>query len=198
RRRASDCLLPAWRACPRVRAAPRGRAQGRRPRDDARDCRRQRRGSRGIRAARPPARQRQYAGGLCPDRIVAMMLPVYALVRSRIQSGLERAFGLAPQDQPPIVLEVPPRRALGDLAAPVAFELARRLRKAPKVLAQELQTALGRVDGVARIEAAPNGYVNFFLDRAAFIRAHVNQAAADTALESSDKVIVEHTAINPN
>jgi arginyl-tRNA synthetase len=127
-----------------------------------------------------------------------MMLPVYALVRSRIQSGLERAFGLAPQDQPPIVLEVPPRRALGDLAAPVAFELARRLRKAPRVLAQELQTALGRVDGVARIEAAPNGYVNFFLDRAAFVRAHVNQAAADTAPESTDKVIVEHTAINPN
>ena len=127
-----------------------------------------------------------------------MMLPVYALVRSRIQSGLERAFGLAPQDQPAIVLEVPPRRALGDLAAPVAFELARRLRKAPKVLAQELQTALGRIDGVSRIEAAANGYVNFFLDRPAFVRAQFNQAAADAAPASSDKVIVEHTAINPN
>ena len=91
-----DCLLPASRAHSRARAASRGRAEGRRPRDDARDGRGRRRGSRRIRPARPPARQRQHAGGLCPDRIVAMMLPVYALVRSRIQSGLERAFGLAP------------------------------------------------------------------------------------------------------
>ncbi|HKW00952.1 MAG TPA: arginine--tRNA ligase [Vicinamibacterales bacterium] len=127
-----------------------------------------------------------------------MILPVYALVRSRMQSGLERAFGLAPADQPAIVLEVPPRRALGDLAAPVAFELARRLRKAPKVLAQELQAALGQIDGVSRIEAAPNGYVNFFLDRPAFVRAHLTQTAADASSGSSDKVIVEHTAINPN
>ena len=115
-----------------------------------------------------------------------------------MQSGLERAFGLAPADQPAIVLEVPPRRALGDLAAPVAFELARRLRKAPKVLAQELQAALGQIDGVSRIEAAPNGYVNFFLDRPAFVRAHLTQTAADASSGSSDKVIVEHTAINPN
>ena len=54
---------------------------------------------------------------------------------------------------------------------PVAFELARRLRKAPRAIAQELAAALGAIDGVARVDAAPNGYLNFFLDRAAFLRA---------------------------
>ena len=52
-------------------------------------------------------------------------------------------FGLAPADQPAIVIETPPRRALGDLAVPVAFELARRLRKAPRAIAQELAGAIG-------------------------------------------------------
>ncbi len=124
-----------------------------------------------------------------------MILPVHALVRARIQEGLERAFGLALPDQPPIVLAVPPNRALGDLAAPVAFELARRLKKPPKVIAQELQAALGTIDGMARIEAA-NGYLNLYLDRAAFVRRWLLPAAPRPV--ASDKIIVEHTAINPN
>ena len=65
-----------------------------------------------------------------------------------------------------MALEMPPRRALGDIAVPVAFALARRLRKAPRAIAQELAAALGPIDGVARVEAAPNGYLNLFLDRA--------------------------------
>jgi arginyl-tRNA synthetase len=126
-----------------------------------------------------------------------MMLSVHALIRARIQDGLARAFGLAPADQPAIVLETPPRRAFGDVAVPVAFELARRLKKAPRALAQELQAALGAIDGVSRIDAAPNGYLNLFLDRPAFLRARLGPAPA-AARASTDKVIVEHTAINPN
>jgi arginyl-tRNA synthetase len=127
-----------------------------------------------------------------------MILPVHALIRARIQEGLTRAFGLAPADQPAIVLETPPRRAFGDVAVPVAFELARRLKKAPRVLAQELQAAVGAIDGVTRIHAAPNGYLNLFLDRAAYLRTWLVPAPAPSAPLSTDKVIVEHTAINPN
>jgi arginyl-tRNA synthetase len=127
-----------------------------------------------------------------------MILPVHALIRARIQEGLTRAFGLAPADQPAIVLETPPRRAFGDVAVPVAFELARRLKKAPRVLAQELQAAVGAIDGVTRIDAAPNGYLNLFLDRAAYVRTWLVPAPAPSGPLSTDKVIVEHTAINPN
>jgi arginyl-tRNA synthetase len=95
-----------------------------------------------------------------------------------------------------IPVETPPKRALGDLAVPLAFELARRLRKAPRVIAQEIVGALGPVGGVSRIEAAPNGYVNFFLDRASQLDEWLRPAAAAPA--NGDKEIVEHTAINPN
>src|SRR5690606_11531837 len=107
-------------------------------------------------------------------------------------------FQLAPDELPEIVLEIPPKRAFGDLAAPVAFELARRLRKAPRAIAQELAGAIGPIPAVARVEAAPSGYLNFFLDRAACLQQWLAPAPARTAAPEHGKVIVEHTAINPN
>jgi len=127
-----------------------------------------------------------------------MILPVHSLVRARLRQVLTDAFGLAEADQPAIVIETPPRRTLGDLAVPVAFELARRLRKAPRAIAQELASALGSIAGVARVEAAPNGYLNLYLDRAAFVRARLRGEAQPLAPADTGKVIVEHTAINPN
>ena len=132
-----------------------------------------------------------------------MILPVHALVRSRLQLTLSQTFGLPDADQPPIVIETPPRRALGDLAVPVAFELARRLRKAPRAIAQDLAAALGTIPGIDRIEAAPNGYLNFYLDRRAFVMARLREPLHHTPgkalqTEGAGKVIVEHTAINPN
>jgi arginyl-tRNA synthetase len=129
-----------------------------------------------------------------------MILPVHAVLRSRIQQTLTQTFGIPEGDQPSIVIETPPRRALGDLAVPVAFELARRLRKAPRAIAQELVAALGSMPGVARIEAAPNGYLNFYLDRRSFVLERLAGSTTSDHDGSSDsgKVIVEHTAINPN
>src|SRR5215467_7672669 len=102
-----------------------------------------------------------------------MMLPLQSVVRSRLQQAFTTTFKLAPAEHPTITMETPPRRAMGDLAVPVAFELAKRLRKAPRAIAQELATALGTIEGVYRIEAAPNGYLNFFIDRAAFVRTQM-------------------------
>src|SRR5215211_9000051 len=96
-----------------------------------------------------------------------MILPIHRLVRIRIADAVGRLYGI-PADDPAlamIAVEAAPRRALGDLAVPLAFELARRLRKAPRTIAQEIAAALGAIEGVARVEAAPNGYINFFLDR---------------------------------
>ena len=127
-----------------------------------------------------------------------MILPVQRIVRSRIAEAVSALYGIAPDDPAlaAIVVDVPPRRALGDLAVPLAFELARRLRKAPKMIAQEIVGQLGSVDGFARIEAA-NGYINFFLDRVHYLDAWLNGGAAAPAA-TPEKAIVEHTAINPN
>jgi len=126
-----------------------------------------------------------------------MILPIHDNVRRRVREVLTATYGLAEADQPEeIVINVPPTRALGDLALPVAFELARRLRKAPKVIGQELAAALGSIAGIGRIEAA-NGYVNLFLPRDASMREWLG-AGHTAGSAGGGKVIVEHTAINPN
>ena len=127
-----------------------------------------------------------------------MILPVQRIVRTRIAEAVSALYGIAPDDPAlaAIVVDVPPRRALGDLAVPLAFELARRLRKAPKIIAQDIAGQLGTLDGFARIEAA-NGYINFFLDRVHHLDAWLNRGGASAAA-TPEKAIVEHTAINPN
>jgi arginyl-tRNA synthetase len=98
-----------------------------------------------------------------------------------------------------IPIEYSPNRTLGDLGTPVAFDLARRLRKAPRVIAQELAAALGPIPAVQRVEAAPNGFLNVFLDRPAFLLSRLGLAGdLPVPPARTDKTIVEHTAINPN
>jgi arginyl-tRNA synthetase len=127
-----------------------------------------------------------------------MILPVHAAIRARLQDTLTSAFGIAAADLPSIAFEVPPKRALGDVAVPVAFELARRLKKAPRAIGAEVAAKLGAIAGVARVDVAPNGYLNFFLDRPAFLRDRLSGRVAPLAPADHAKVIVEHTAINPN
>jgi arginyl-tRNA synthetase len=94
-------------------------------------------------------------------------------------------------------VDVPPSRAMGDLAVTVAFQLARTQRKAPRAIAQDLAQAVGDIPGVARIVATPNGYLNFYLDRFAFLLPRIRQQVPPEP-GPSEKTIVEHTAINPN
>ena len=124
-----------------------------------------------------------------------MILSVQRQVHDAIATAIRQHFGIA--EAPSFAIEVPPTRALGDLAVPVAFQLARALRKAPTAIAQELADAIGTIPGIARIVAAPNGYLNLYLDRQAFFlpRARMQVAPERAPIE---KTIVEHTAINPN
>jgi arginyl-tRNA synthetase len=97
---------------------------------------------------------------------------------------------------PAIVIEQPPKIALGEYALPLAFELAKRLRKPPRKAAEEVIAGLGEVPGFRSFEIAGAGYINARLDRAEFVREMITPAAAKTVGE--DKVLVEHTSINPN
>jgi arginyl-tRNA synthetase len=127
-----------------------------------------------------------------------MILPVQHIVRARMAQTVSRLYDIPAGDPvlASMAVDVPPRRALGDLAVPLAFELARRLRKPPRAIAQEIAGALGPLEGFSRVEAAPNGYVNFFLARGHHLTAWLQAPEAAPAV--SGKAIVEHTAINPN
>jgi arginyl-tRNA synthetase len=124
-----------------------------------------------------------------------MILTVQRRVHDAIAGAIRTQYGVA--DVPPFLVEVPPTRTLGDLAVAVAFQLARSLRKAPRAIAQELASSLGAIPGVARVVAAPNGYLNLYLDRPAFLLERV-RAELQPEPAAPDKTIVEHTAINPN
>ena len=126
-----------------------------------------------------------------------MILGMHAAVRSRVRDVLVNLYGLESDRLPDVAIQYPPDRAMGDLGVTVAFELARVLRKAPRAIAAEIVAALGPLDGVDRVEPAPNGYVNIFLDRARFAREALAPPAAPPG-RGIRKAIVEHTAINPN
>jgi arginyl-tRNA synthetase len=135
-----------------------------------------------------------------------MILPVHDRLRAHVARLLTSLYSLAPGGvegldepaAPAIVLDYPPNRELGDLGTPVAFELARRLKKAPRAIAQEIAGAFGSLEGVRRVSAAPNGYLNFFLERRDFLLGRLSPSAPAQGRPSAGKAIVEHTAINPN
>jgi arginyl-tRNA synthetase len=107
---------------------------------------------------------------------------------------LKEMYGLQLESIP---LEIPPDLKLGELATPIAFELARKLRKAPKIIAQEIVAKLAGLDGFAGFEVAGAGYINARLDRAASVRVVVDAEAGRRA-STGIHALVEHTSINPN
>lgn len=95
------------------------------------------------------------------------------------------------------VIEQPKQSGFGEIALPVAFQLAKQLKRAPKAIAAELAAELERVEGVAAVEVAGNGYLNVRFDRA-YYAAGLLAPPERAATEDGGKIIVEHTNINPN
>ena len=96
-----------------------------------------------------------------------------------------------------IVVEQPPKIEFGEFALPIAFELARELRKAPRKIADEIVAGIGAVEGIEKFEVAGAGYINVRVNRAGLAAS----LARDQVLASDvpeGKVLVEHSSINPN
>ncbi|HEV7474141.1 MAG TPA: arginine--tRNA ligase [Pyrinomonadaceae bacterium] len=107
-----------------------------------------------------------------------------------------------------INVETPPRPDLGDLAFPVAFELAKLIKQAsgikmaPRAIAEELKGALLSAKEVSRVEVAGAGYLNVFFNRAALLSEFATPPPVEDQTGVTDdtrpKKMVEHTSINPN
>jgi len=126
---------------------------------------------------------------------------VYLTIRNRLREALVRYIREHYSISMDVVLDRPPKIEMGEAASPVCFELAKRLKKAPRIIAQEIANGLGRVEGIARVEVAGAGYLNAYFDRAAFWSDLSPLATRHSPLlsqQKSGKVIVEHTSINPN
>jgi arginyl-tRNA synthetase len=115
-------------------------------------------------------------------------------LEARLRAVLRETFSV---ELNTLAIEQPPEIKFGEYALPLAFELARRLKKAPGKIAEEIVAALGSVEGFAAFEVAGAGYINARLDRAAAVKAIAASAAIETASKPGH-AIVEHTSINPN
>ena len=96
-----------------------------------------------------------------------------------------------------IVIEQPPKVEFGEYALPLAFELAKKLRKAPRKIAEEVVAGLGSVEGFEKFEVAGAGYINARVNRAYVAKALAGDVAPQLD-KVSGKVLVEHSSINPN
>jgi arginyl-tRNA synthetase len=112
----------------------------------------------------------------------------------QIREFLQRSYGL---DLPKIVVEQPPRIELGEYALPLAFELAKKLRKPPRRLAEEIVAGVGPIDGFEKLELAGAGYINARVKRE-WLAAALAADEKPKADVPAGKVLVEHSSINPN
>jgi arginyl-tRNA synthetase len=134
---------------------------------------------------------------------------VYHIVEARLRAALREFLNRRGIQDIPVVTQRPPNVAMGEVATPMAFELAKRLKRAPRQIAQEIATELAEIPGVGRAELAGGGYVNFFFERAQFFAAAYAETAKGAEILRRDaaqaggskevpKCVVEHTNINPN
>src|SRR4051812_35663887 len=131
-------------------------------------------------------------------------LPLYREMQQRLRERLRTIVGERYAEAGAalaikINLEQPPQGSMGDYATPVAFELARPLRRSPKQIAAELLESLNSqpLAGFAGFEVAGAGYLNARLERGVALTA-IAKAQENASFGAGVHSLVEHTSINPN
>jgi arginyl-tRNA synthetase len=116
-------------------------------------------------------------------------------LRKEIYSKIKDSFPVETTD---IELTSTPQAAFGDMALTLPFQLSKKLKAAPRQIAQEVLLRLSRLEGVEKAEIAGAGYINLYLDRQAFFASRFKPAAGPARSPEERKIVVEHTNINPN
>jgi arginyl-tRNA synthetase len=112
-----------------------------------------------------------------------------------IAEAVEAKFEVALSVQPEITYA---QSGFGDFATNVAFQLAKELGKAPKVIAEELATAISHPD-IKQAEAAGNGYVNLTMTEAYWLEqlGAIDEGFIKTDQGKGQKLQVEFISANP-
>lgn len=122
------------------------------------------------------------------------------LIRHHLEQSVHNVFsslGAAGAAEVTISLEQPANADFGDYSSNIAMQLAKILRKAPMAIAELITDELqqrGVASGIIqRIEIAAPGFINLYINWQAWAGHSFELPAA-----SGDKVIIEHTSVNPN
>lgn len=98
-----------------------------------------------------------------------------------------------------VVLEKPRDRSFGHFATPIAFSLAKELRKSPMVIADELASSFEESEVFSKVEAV-KGYLNFRLSED-FLAEYASWALENPSefakQEKNQKILLEFVSANP-
>jgi len=98
-----------------------------------------------------------------------------------------------------VVLEKPRDRSFGHFATPIAFSLAKELRKSPMIIADELASSFGETKEFSSVEAV-KGYLNFRLSEeflSEYASWALDNAEKFATQEKGEKILLEFVSANP-
>ena len=99
-----------------------------------------------------------------------------------------------------VVLEKPKDRAFGHFATPVAFSMAKELRKSPMIIAQELADSFDEEDSIFSSVESVKGYLNFRLSEN-FLSQYGDWALENpqdfAKQDKKEKILLEFVSANP-
>ena len=114
-------------------------------------------------------------------------------MKQRVSTLLREKFGRE------VVLEKPRDRSFGHFATPIAFSLAKELRKSPMVIAQELASSFDNHEMFSSVESV-KGYLNFRLSES-FLSEYANWALKNHddfgKGNKQGKILLEFVSANP-
>jgi arginyl-tRNA synthetase len=119
--------------------------------------------------------------------------------KARLKASIhEKLKAVYPVDLADLDMTPTPDPKMGDLALTFPFQLAKKLKKAPRAIAAEAAPLLASVEGVVKAEVAGGGFLNLWLDKAAVFAETVRTAGRTSLAPEERKIVIEHTNINPN
>ena len=89
---------------------------------------------------------------------------------------------------------------VADYATPIAFALAKKLKKNPAEVAKEIAAKIKKPDFAEKV-SAEGGFVNFTLDYAKIAGGVLSEARKQDyggGFAKKEKIILEHTSVNPS
>ncbi|CAM3431840.1 arginine--tRNA ligase [Marinicrinis lubricantis] len=123
-------------------------------------------------------------------------------IASKMEDAVQHIYGEMGQEpsEPSLVqvqIEQPVRLEQGDYSSNIAMQLAKVFKKPPMYIAERIKTALDHQADLMRLiqrsEVAAPGFINMFVDWGRWSQIQFELPAAP-----AQKVIIEHTSINPN
>jgi len=124
-------------------------------------------------------------------------------IRSSLKESIAKALGGLgiSVESINVPLEHPAELKNGDYSSGIALQYAKQAGAAPRALAEKIAASLGTIDGVAKIEVAGAGFINFYLTPAALAEtvetARKEDMWGSNATQKGKTIMVEYTDPNP-